>query len=91
MERITNLPQTVLKQILSAYNAHPERLSDGERNFAAKIRVCCFCTYHWPKRRKKEPDQCPSCHKRGWDRPFINALAQAHPTTEEAPNARTEH
>lgn len=58
-------------------------MSEGERSFAGRIRVCCFCDYHWPKRQKKEPAQCPQCHRRGWDRPLINALtAAAHPETE---------
>jgi hypothetical protein len=74
MKRITNLPQIVLRQVLSTRNERPATLTQDEIDFAARIMSCCLCTHLWVRRSMEQPERCPNCHKRGWNRPYINAL-----------------
>jgi len=79
------LPQTVLAQLLSMKNTAPERLSHDETELAARICRCSLCAYLWVRRLTRIPDRCPKCHKRGWDRPFLNALLGASTPTPTDP------
>jgi len=76
-QRISNLPQSVLSQVLDAYRSRPETLTEGEILFASKIRSCALCFHKWVQRSRKSPLRCPHCHKRAWNRPFVNALTMA--------------
>jgi hypothetical protein len=70
-------------------NTSPERLSPDEMQIAGRVCFCVFCNSYWVRRKTQIPDRCPKCHKKGWDRPFINALLAALPsTTNPPPDAR---
>jgi hypothetical protein len=84
------IPQTVLAQLLTMKNTAPERLSHDEAELSTRICRCSLCAYLWIRRLAQIPDRCPKCHKRGWDRPFLNALLAAKPTTiDEQPKSST--
>jgi hypothetical protein len=70
-------PQTVLRQLLSAKNNAPERLSHQETAIADRICHCVLCDMMWIRRKNTVPDRCPKCHKRAWDRPLLSAMLAA--------------
>lgn len=72
-----DLPKDVLKKLLSIANTAPERLSLSEKAIADRIAHCTICDNFWVRRKSKLPDRCPTCHKRGWDRPLLDAMVQA--------------
>ena len=80
-----SLPQTILKQLLTTFAHTPERLSVDERTIASRICTCGHCDTFWVRQRTKLPDRCPHCSKRGWDRPFLNALLANQPTNTKHP------
>jgi hypothetical protein len=90
MQRVTNLPQTVLSQILSNANARPGSLTPAEIAFARRINNCCLCNWYWVQRFTESPRRCPHCHSTNWNRPFMRALADADSNPTEARNARKE-
>lgn len=78
-----DLPKDVLSKLLTYRNTAPERLSASEMAIAMRIVHCTLCDNFWVRRKTKLPDRCPLCHKRGWDRPLLQAmLDQARPTTQ---------
>jgi len=83
------MPQTVLAQLLTMKNTSPERLSHDESELSARICRCSLCAYLWIRRLAAIPDRCPRCHKRGWDRPFLNALlgATTHTPSDQPPSS----
>ena len=81
MKRITNLPQSVLRQILSQAQTRANTLSSAELAFAKRICDCCACGHLWIKRGDKEPRKCPKCFSTQWNLPTLRAFAQAEPTT----------
>jgi predicted Zn-ribbon and HTH transcriptional regulator len=78
---VFDLPQDVLQQLLTTLNTNPGRLSDSEKQIASRICLCSDCRGFWVRRKAKVPDRCPQCSSRKWDRPFLNALLAAQPTT----------
>ncbi len=76
-----DLPQDVLKTILTTKHTAPERLSPQETAIAERICYCVLCHAMWVRRKSFLPRRCPKCFKPGWDRPFINALMDARRTT----------
>lgn len=83
-----DLPQPLLRQLLTVKNTNPERLSTMEIDIVNRIRHCSLCDGFWVKRLRGEPPRCPKCHKRGWDRPLITAmLTSLRPTTTPTPGA----
>lgn len=81
MKRITNLPQSVLKQLLSQAQTRAGTLTNGELAFAKRICQCCNCDHLWVRRGEKEPRRCPSCFSTQWNLPTLRAFAQADATT----------
>lgn len=79
--RVTDLPQSVLKNILNQALTRANTMSEGELRFAKRIMNCCQCAHLWVKRRTERPRRCPKCFTTRWDMPTINALAQAEATT----------
>jgi hypothetical protein len=75
------IPQTILTKLLTALKTAPERLSAQETSIAQRICRCSLCEALWVRRKTKLPDRCPKCHKRAWDRPFLDALMAAQPVT----------
>ena len=75
---IQQLPQPVLSQLLRLYCEAKERLSGSEQGLAARICSCTLCHFYWVRRKSQVPLRCPSCHKRGWDRPMLTALLAAN-------------
>ena len=84
MKRITNLPQSVLQQVLSTAQTRPATLSTDELAYAGRIKACCICRHLWVQRFKVSPRRCPACHSTAWNRPMIRALAQAEASTSSA-------
>ena len=81
-----DLPQTLLKQLLTYRNTNPDRLSPEEIQIANRVCHCTFCDSYWVRRKTQIPARCPKCHKVGWDRPLIQAmLAALQPTTNPPP------
>jgi rubrerythrin len=77
MNRITNLPQTVLRTVLSRAQTQPNTLTVEELRFAARIRLCTPCGHLWVQRGKVPPRRCPSCHSTQWNLPSIREIAEA--------------
>jgi hypothetical protein len=71
---VFDLPKDILKKLLSYATTAPERLSASEKAIAARICHCVLCDNFWVRRKGKPPDRCPKCHKRGWDRPLLDAM-----------------
>lgn len=74
-----DLPKSILKQLLTLKNTAPERLSAQEMELVERIVHCTLCDNFWVRRKQKLPERCPSCHKRGWDRPLITAMVLSQP------------
>lgn len=77
MKRVTNLPETVLEQILTRLGSAPETLSKAETDFARRIHKCSVCMHYWVARDHRHPKRCPKCFSTRWNMATINALAQA--------------
>jgi predicted Zn-ribbon and HTH transcriptional regulator len=71
-----DLPKPILAQLLSAFNTRKDTLSSDEQMLASRICFCTLCDYIWVRRLKREPDRCPSCHRRGWNMPLVNAMLE---------------
>lgn len=84
MKRITNLPHTVLRQVLSQAQTRPSTLTEQELAFANRIRLCVNCEHIWVQRGKKFPQRCPSCHSTQWALPSIRALEETHTAKQQA-------
>lgn len=80
-----DLPKPLLKQLLTLKNASPERLSNSELEIAARIRHCVQCDNYWVRRKTREPERCPACHARNWDRPLITAMLAAEELSHQMP------
>jgi hypothetical protein len=76
-----DVPKTVLRKLLNLYHTKPEQLTDSEQSICDRIVLCTLCDNVWVRRRKKLPDRCPLCHRRAWNRPLMEALIAATPTT----------
>ena len=81
MNKITDLPQHVLRQVLNTALTNPNTMTESELTFSKRICSCSLCTHLWVRRKKDFPDKCPACHRRGWNRPMINALIAANAIT----------
>jgi len=82
MTKITDLPQNVLRQVLNNALTNPNTMTGTEIAFAKRICSCSLCTHLWVRRTEEPPDRCPGCHRRGWNRPMINALIAANTNTD---------
>lgn len=74
-----DVPKTVLRKLLNVFHTKPEQLTDSEQSICNRIVLCSLCDNVWVRRRKKLPDRCPSCHRRAWNRPLMEALLAAIP------------
>jgi hypothetical protein len=85
---VFDLPKPLLKQLLTFKNTAPERLSNSELEIAGRICHCTRCDNYWVRRKHKQPDRCPACHARDWDRPLIAAMLAAdgasHPAAQKS-------
>ena len=81
MKRVTDLPQTVLRQVLSQAQTRANTMTTDELRFAARICDCSICSHLWVKRKPQNPARCPACHSTAWNRPMINAMARADEIT----------
>ena len=74
-----DMPKAVLLKLLTVLHTAPQQLTATERALAERICHCCLCDALWIRRKKKTPERCVNCHKRGWDRPLLEALLAAIP------------
>jgi protein-arginine kinase activator protein McsA len=80
MKRTTNLPQSVLRQVLSAAMTRMNTLTNSEIAFAKRIQQCCNCNHLWVQRGETTPRRCPACFSTQWNLPTIRALAKGDDT-----------
>lgn len=76
-----DMPKSILRKLLTVYHTQPAQLTESESSIAGRIVVCSLCDNLWLRRRKKLPDRCPKCHRRAWNRPLLEAMLAATPTT----------
>lgn len=74
-----DVPKTILRKILNVYHTHPQQLTESEQSICSRIVLCSLCDNIWVRRHKKLPDRCPSCHRRAWNRPLLEALIASNP------------
>ena len=74
-----DIPKSVLRKMLNVYHTQPAQLTESELVICKRIVVCSLCDNIWVRRKKLIPDRCAKCHRRGWDRPLLEALIAASP------------
>lgn len=79
--KITNLPQSVLRQLLNQALARPGTLTTSETDFAQRIRQCAACCHLWVQRLRHKPRRCPNCFSTQWDLPTVRNLVTGEATT----------
>jgi hypothetical protein len=85
MNKITDLPQSALKTVLNTALSNPNSMTSSELSFARRICLCSLCDWLWVRRGFQEPERCPHCNRRGWNRPLLNALIAADNSTPHKP------